>query len=161
MTVSRSHHNVSNRHIILETITANIREALSMSFQFVDNAFIDRGTRKLIRSHAAKGKNLGKGRPRRKPRATAVQLHTSARIATTRESESDDRMDDQGFILNHAFGDEFSFLAIPFELSPRSKAIFRQGLAPTRNCSRVVYSSSNSVLSPRNRVMSGFAKKRD
>lgn len=31
-----------------------------MSFQFIDNAAINYGSRKLIRSHVMKGKNLGR-----------------------------------------------------------------------------------------------------
>ncbi|KAI0973203.1 hypothetical protein F4678DRAFT_20777 [Xylaria arbuscula] len=53
-----------------------------MSVQFIDNASIDKNTRKLIRSHVAKGKNLGRtihrpSRHPRKPKVTASEQTAS------------------------------------------------------------------------------------
>lgn len=53
-----------------------------MSFKFVDNECIDRKTRRLIRSHVAKGKNLGKTLHRQRSR-TKVPGQAGGTLATT------------------------------------------------------------------------------
>lgn len=54
---------------------------LEMPFQFINNKYIDRSTRRLIRSHAAKGKNLGKTLPKRRTR-----VQDPAPVSTVKEA---------------------------------------------------------------------------
>lgn len=58
-----------------------------MTFKFIDNEVIDPRTRRLIRSHVAKGRNLGKTHSRRRARAQ-VQSHSQYRSQTTSRSTS-------------------------------------------------------------------------
>jgi hypothetical protein len=45
-----------------------------MSFQFVENGNIDGTTRKLIRSHVMRGKNVGRLKPQRLNKSSSVQV---------------------------------------------------------------------------------------
>jgi hypothetical protein len=105
----------------------NGHELLVMVFQFIDNASIDRRTRKLIRSHAAKGKNIGKGRPRRKPRPANASQPPLDSDSNQEETDADHISNEQTLFLEQPRGEALSFYNMPFELSPRLKALFYKG----------------------------------
>ncbi|KAK6067687.1 cytochrome P450 [Seiridium cupressi] len=104
----------------------NITKDATMTFQFIDNASIDANTRKLIRSQAAKGKNIGKGRPRRKPRPTDRELQSSVSGSLTGNTNADNTTCRQTLVLEHPRGDALSLYPMPFHLGPSSKNLFRQ-----------------------------------
>ncbi|KAK9422873.1 hypothetical protein SUNI508_04540 [Seiridium unicorne] len=104
----------------------DITKDATMAFQFIDNASIDVKTRKLIRSQAAKGKNIGKGRPRRKPRPTDRELQPSVSESFNGKTNADNTRWDQTLVLEHPRGDALSLYPMPFHLGPSSKVLFRQ-----------------------------------
>ncbi|CAG8981701.1 hypothetical protein HYALB_00006574 [Hymenoscyphus albidus] len=88
-----------------------------MSLLFVDNSIIDRRSRKLIRSHAAKGKNLGKTLiPRRK--RSEVGGRTVAPMPEGRRSEPES--------IERQFGDGLSVYPIPAKLPPGSRSLVQR-----------------------------------
>ncbi|ETS76761.1 hypothetical protein PFICI_12148 [Pestalotiopsis fici W106-1] len=97
-----------------------------MSFQFVDNAAIDDKTRKLIRSHAAKGKSAGKGRARRRPHQTPEQPTRDSRDANT-QLECVDTSQDENLTLERPWYDGVSLLGVSFQMSSRTKNQFSRG----------------------------------
>ncbi|KAI0468179.1 hypothetical protein F4859DRAFT_216954 [Xylaria cf. heliscus] len=99
-----------------------------MPIQFIDNASIDKKTRTLIRSHVAKGKNLGRTihRPSRHPRrrpVTASVVSSSKPTAET-ESESFNNKNPESLlsIQRHIRGDIWTLL--PFEVSQACRRLF-------------------------------------
>jgi hypothetical protein len=103
--------------------------------QFIDNTTINRETRRIIRSHAAKGKNIGKGRPRRKPaqvqgrppKLAADHARPSASDPNTTEEED---LSDTLALVERPMISLLTTLNLPFELDPHSKASFYQGRYP-------------------------------
>ncbi|TGJ86318.1 hypothetical protein E0Z10_g2454 [Xylaria hypoxylon] len=84
-----------------------------MPVQFIDNASIDKKTRTLIRSHAAKGKNLGRTihRPSRYPRKRQVAASVIASVIASEKPPSD-----EGPELFHNSGNIESSLSIQRQL---------------------------------------------
>jgi hypothetical protein len=99
-----------------------------MNFQFIDNnTGIDRGARKLIRSHASKGHKVGKKRSshlaqlRRRPTKTALAKPLLTDVDCDLDfNESDSSSPIHDFIppLRLPVGD---FMTFPGELSARSR----------------------------------------
>jgi hypothetical protein len=98
-----------------------------MPFQFVDNAAIDDKARKLIRSHVAKGKNVGKGRARKKPHPTQEQQPPRDSRDTTTLLECVDTAENDELALERPWCDGVSLMSIPFEMSSKSKNLFSRG----------------------------------
>jgi hypothetical protein len=57
-----------------------------MSFQFIKNGKVDEATRKLIRSHVMKGKNVGRTHQRRDQRQQGRGLVLNHSVSTTATS---------------------------------------------------------------------------
>ncbi|KAI0023964.1 hypothetical protein F4780DRAFT_798176 [Xylariomycetidae sp. FL0641] len=99
-----------------------------MPIQFIDHAHTDQTTKRLVRSHAAKGKNLGRklNRPSRVQRAKAVVARDKSIIPSTRDVgpvESIERAHPDARIralatVDRPFGDEF--FAVPFAYQSRT-----------------------------------------
>jgi hypothetical protein len=100
-----------------------------MSFKFVNNASIDRSTRKLIRSHAAKGKNVGKKHPSRR-KQTVLRAKLSLPLCNVKGVEETPAHESEEPVLpiERQIGDGLSVLLIPAELSPRSKVLVQRGI---------------------------------
>ncbi|KAH6654744.1 hypothetical protein BKA67DRAFT_536046 [Truncatella angustata] len=94
-----------------------------MTLQFIDNSSIDSNTRRLIRSHAAKGKNIGKGRPRRKPRPAEGSPLLS--VGGPNEPLVARSENAQRITIERPHFDAVS-LCSTFELSSTSRRMFRQ-----------------------------------
>lgn len=95
------------------------RTEITMSFIFMDNAAIDRKSRKLIRSHVAKGKNLGRVlAPRRKRCEVGVKAIMPIR---------DDRGEEGTLSIERQFGDGLSVYPIPNKLPPGSRSLVQRG----------------------------------
>lgn len=122
------------------------KQVLQMAFEFVDNTAIDRRARKLIRSHAAKGKNVGRkisrpSRPKippahwRQTRALEPLLDPESNIITGNSKalasiqypQSEARAPVIG--IEHQIGDEFSLILFPFEATPRARSLVRRGMS--------------------------------
>ncbi|KAI0458805.1 hypothetical protein F5B21DRAFT_457835 [Xylaria acuta] len=101
-----------------------------MPIQFIDNASIDKKTRTLIRSHVAKGKNLGRTihRPSRhsRKRNVAASVVSSSKLPPDTESESsgNDSLESSLSIQRHIQGDLSTLL--PFEVSQTCQRIFHR-----------------------------------
>lgn len=99
-----------------------------MSFQFVDNTAIDGKTRKLIRSHAAKGKNAGKGRHQRRSLQAQEQQPKDKSNHVTGQLEPRDKDQEDELALERPWYDAVSLLGVRFNLTPRNKNLFTQVL---------------------------------
>ncbi|KAI1424177.1 hypothetical protein F5Y12DRAFT_715530 [Xylaria sp. FL1777] len=101
-----------------------------MPIQFIDNASIDKKTRKLIRSHVAKGKNLGRTihRPSRHPRKRTVE--TSAKDTPSEEGpEICDSGNPEGPLsVQRQFQEDLS-TSLPFDASRTCRRLFCQFVA--------------------------------
>ena len=112
----------------------------NMPFEFVNNAAIDRKARKLIRSHVAKGRNVGKKRqPRRRPPEAAVKcaaLYASSASSSMTPSVEDVQIapvkKDIYSVIDRQIGDGWSILSFPTEVAPGSKAVVQRGMAMQR-----------------------------
>jgi hypothetical protein len=105
-----------------------------MPFEFINNAAIDRNARKVIRSHAAKGRNVGKTRPsRRKQPGQEVKSTTTAFNSRSVENAQESGTDETIAAIGRQIGDGLSVLSFPAELTPRSKALV-QNCIPTLDC---------------------------
>ena len=105
-----------------------------MPFEFVNNAAIDRNARKLIRSHVAKGRNVGKIRSsRRKQSSPVVKIPKS--ICSTRDvGDAQDAGKDKAIHeIERQVGDGLSVLSFPTQLTPRSRGLVQKGTAIS-NC---------------------------
>ncbi|KAI8949150.1 hypothetical protein F4801DRAFT_580693 [Xylaria longipes] len=102
-----------------------------MPIQFIDNnTFIDKKTRTLIRSHVAKGKNLGRviHRPSRYPRKRQVtaSVVSSSKPPSSTESEAynDENLESSLSIQRHLQGDLST--SLPFEVSQTCRRLFHR-----------------------------------
>ncbi|KAI1469246.1 uncharacterized protein F4812DRAFT_323434 [Daldinia caldariorum] len=100
-----------------------------MPFEFVDNAILDRRTRKLIRSQAAKGRNVGKKHPSRGRRAAI-----KANIAESHYNKPNDFLALQPRhavlpTIERQVGDSLSVFSLPVESTPGSRIIIQKALA--------------------------------
>ncbi|KAI0441315.1 hypothetical protein F4803DRAFT_576687 [Xylaria telfairii] len=101
-----------------------------MPIQFIDNASIDRKTRTLIRSHVARGKNLGRiiHRPSRHPkrRQAAATVVSSSNPAFETESESCNNGDlELSFSVQRQIEGDLS-MSLPFQVSQACRRLFYQ-----------------------------------
>ncbi|KAI1305061.1 hypothetical protein F5Y03DRAFT_163162 [Xylaria venustula] len=95
-----------------------------MSIQFIDNASIDKNTRRLIRSHVAKGKNLGRTihRPSRHPRKARVTA--SEDTAPELRPEADNSIESAvSLTIQRQLQEELSS-SLPFDTSPTCRRLF-------------------------------------
>jgi hypothetical protein len=90
-----------------------------MSFQFIDNANINRSARKKIRAHVMMKRNLGKTRPPRRKVAT-VQVKTVMPTLTTVAA-----VDIESLLPSplQQIRSEFSVYPFPAELTSRSRGL--------------------------------------
>lgn len=101
-----------------------------MPFEFVNNASIDRHARKLIRSHAAKGQNVGKKRPSKR-KEPAVRIKITLPVFDERLVPDAQGLENDKAIppfIERQIGDGLSVLSIPAELTPRSKDLVQKGM---------------------------------
>ncbi|KAI1260290.1 hypothetical protein F5Y18DRAFT_441954 [Xylariaceae sp. FL1019] len=100
-----------------------------MPFHFINNNdTIDRKARKLIRSHAAKGKNLGRTihRPSRDPRPRKDENRPVGTLPTTPPIEVDECEDGTpSFAIQRYFQEDLA-VSLPFEVNPTSRRLFHQ-----------------------------------
>ncbi|GAW13426.1 hypothetical protein ANO14919_028120 [Xylariales sp. No.14919] len=103
-----------------------------MPIQFIDNASIDKKTRTLIRSHAAKGKNLGRSihRPSRYPRKRQVAASV---ISSGEPSSGEPRSDEEHgshngrnlVSIQRQLQEDLS-TSLPFDVSRTCRRLFYQ-----------------------------------
>ncbi|KAI8631850.1 hypothetical protein F5Y19DRAFT_377458 [Xylariaceae sp. FL1651] len=102
-----------------------------MPIQFIDNTSIDRRTRKLIRSHVAKGKNVGRiiHRPSRYSRQRKVEIKATTPSSVPGhevEALSYDRNNSKSTIsIQRQFQEDLS-ASLPFHVSPMCRRLFYQ-----------------------------------
>jgi hypothetical protein len=108
-----------------------------MTFEFIDNAAIDRKTRKLIRSHAATGKNVGQKRPSRRKKQVSLG---ERRTVIPRDSRADEgsrqcKRDSQEVALRieMPISDGLFVVGFPIDLTPTSKILFHKGTVRPKN----------------------------
>ncbi|OTB00690.1 hypothetical protein M426DRAFT_267228 [Hypoxylon sp. CI-4A] len=92
-----------------------------MPFEFVDNASIDRDARKRIRSHAARGKNVGKTHPSRK-RRTALKTQTAEKTGSPTARHFYTTVP----LIERQIGDSLSVIPLPVELIPESRTLVQK-----------------------------------
>jgi hypothetical protein len=112
-----------------------------MPFQFINNECIDRSTRRLIRSHAAKGKNLGKTLPKRR---------TRVRNATPIDAANDRFISAScgGFPTTYLPADvKLSIVSFPIKLTSQSRRSLEKCMNPLFIRSRGALVNKNTVLS--------------
>ncbi|KAI0206630.1 hypothetical protein F4808DRAFT_1121 [Astrocystis sublimbata] len=102
-----------------------------MGFQFIEASSIDKKTRTLIRSHAAKGKNLGRtihrpSRHPRKPPASAAASLTSSNPPSDTDSHSCDNRELEPTLVVQRPIQEYLKSQLPFEISPACWRLFNQ-----------------------------------
>ncbi|KAI1443620.1 hypothetical protein F5Y02DRAFT_200806 [Annulohypoxylon stygium] len=97
-----------------------------MPFEFVDNTTIDRDARRLIRSHVAKGKNVGKTHPSRKKRAI-MKIETARSSDRTRKEYC--TYDMANPTIEPQIGDSLSLTSLPIESTPGSRTLIRKALS--------------------------------
>ena len=121
-----------------------------MPFEFVDNnAVIDHAARRRIRSHVAKGKNVGKTIVR-----TSRQKAFGSKANSTRElvripkasedeadSESWDRAVDE---IERQLGDGLSAFSFPVQIGPESRSLVLRG----RSCYRSQAREKMALIRP-------------
>jgi hypothetical protein len=104
-----------------------------MPFKFINNADIDHRARKLIRSHAAKGKNVGKKLQRRKrtePRTTITTPSScSQSVDISKTAAYSQYVESYNAVLTieRQLGDALSVLPIPEALITTSRGLIQQG----------------------------------
>ncbi|KAH9886101.1 hypothetical protein F4778DRAFT_786823 [Xylariomycetidae sp. FL2044] len=132
-----------------------------MEFKFVDNTAIDGESRRLIRRHVMKGRNLGKSYPMRRARrikADATASNTSSREIAVVDHTEDiphsgwDHTREPGLMLERQLGRGISWLSLPKTLTPESNRLIHDFLcqlaSPTLNpqyCIRKDIMSSGMV----------------
>lgn len=117
-----------------------------MSFIFMNNAAIDGKSRKLIRSHVAKGKNLGRVLPPRRKRCeVGIKL-----VMPTRE----DRRGKNSFSIERQFGDGLSVYPIPNKLPPGSRSLVQKGQSFSNSDPIVLLLTASSVFIPQQPFLS-------
>jgi len=112
-----------------------------MPFKFIDNTIIDRQARKLIRSHAAKGKNLGRklSRPsRQKIPPCRPKIIEIVRNQEQNPIAGNSRATGPGLIsypgneisvpIEYRIGDELSLVLFPFEATPKARSLVHRGM---------------------------------
>jgi hypothetical protein len=104
-----------------------------MPFVFLNNANIDRNARKLIRSHVAKGRNVGKKLPSRrkhcKPDVKIVaHIGRPNIIEDAKHRESEEAIP----AIERQIGDGLSVLSFPVEVTPASRGLLQRGMAPSK-----------------------------
>jgi hypothetical protein len=97
-----------------------------MSFQFVESGKTDPATRKLIRSHVMKGKNVGKTRlrPTRKDEGEVPEDH-AAKFSLSACQFNDD-VETEIPTIAPTIGHSFSALTFPCEAQPYMKNLIQQ-----------------------------------
>ena len=116
-----------------------------MPFEFINNTTIDPKARKLIRSHAAKGKNVGRklSRPSRQKiapwRYKAIEitanLETKPMACSSTTVELPSPINETNlplFRLERQIGDELSLILFPFEATPSARILVQRGVAPSQ-----------------------------
>ena len=114
-----------------------------MPFQFIDNTIIDRKARKLIRSHAAKGKNIGRKLSR--PSRQKISPHKPGIIPDALDPEAKPILGNSRvaglsscprnetsvslFRISHQIGDELSVVLFPFYTTPKARSLVQRGVA--------------------------------
>jgi hypothetical protein len=102
-----------------------------MSFVFLNNANIDRNARKLIRSHVAKGRNVGKKlSSRRRQRKQDVKIVVPIVRPNILEDGKDRESEEATPAIERQIGDGLSVLSFPVEVTPTSKGLLQRGIAP-------------------------------
>ena len=113
-----------------------------MTFKFIDNTTIDGKARKLIRSHAAAGKNVGRklSRPSRKnissnkfktmkdesvPKLKPTGGHSQAAEVIPYAGDKKKMLVTK---IEHQISDEFSFVSFPFDAMPIARSLVRRGV---------------------------------
>lgn len=99
---------------------------MATTFQFIDHSLIDRKSRRTIRSHVMKGKNVGKVRtPRRPPHGTEkTNLYNVNGHDAAAPSISPETGYDQPLVcpkLMARFGNELSGLSSACEMTPQAR----------------------------------------
>lgn len=102
-----------------------------MPFEFVDNTIIDRNTRKLIRSQAAKGRNVGKKHPSRGRRA-AIKVDIAKSNYKTKHLVSQHHHIALPTIEPQV-GDSLSVFSLPVESTPGSRTLVQKGSGRTHD----------------------------
>jgi hypothetical protein len=114
-----------------------------MEFRFIDNKTrLDRRTQRVIRSHAMKGKNLGKVLPARghknrqgeqgiiihpgriEENARPLSIEAIGPVSDAAEAHTTQSL------LNPFCGTEFSFIAFPIEVTPLVRYLFNECTRP-------------------------------
>lgn len=93
-----------------------------MALQFIDNAVLDRDAMRLVRSHAAKGRNLGRGRPRK----NALAKHEDLVEDITLQARGQSKLCS---VRNHPevpIYDGLSLLPLAWELRPATRNRLRK-----------------------------------
>ncbi|KAF3059797.1 hypothetical protein GL218_05030 [Daldinia childiae] len=98
-----------------------------MPFEFVDNTIIDHNTRKLIRSQAAKGRNVGKKHPSRGRRA-ATKADIAKSDYKTKQLVSQHHRTALPTIEPQV-GDSLSVSSLPVESTPGSRTLVQKAFA--------------------------------
>ncbi|KAF4637287.1 hypothetical protein G7Y89_g799 [Cudoniella acicularis] len=108
----------------------------NMTFEFINNAAIDRSVRKQIRSHVAKGRNIGKTLPsrRRQPKVKTTVSIWNPRTA----KDAPEPRSGEGAIptIERQIGDGLSVLSLPVELTS----------ATSRNLAKTLFTFLNGSL---------------
>ncbi|KAI8966282.1 hypothetical protein F5Y11DRAFT_188817 [Daldinia sp. FL1419] len=98
-----------------------------MPFKFIDNTIIDRNTRKLIRSQAARGRNVGKKHPSRGRRAV-IDTNT-----TKLNYDIKDLVSKCHNTVSHTIelqvGDSLSVFCLPVKSTPGSRTLIQKAFA--------------------------------
>jgi hypothetical protein len=105
-----------------------------MHFQFIDNnSKLCHAAKRRIRTHAAKGKNLGRTvvRPSKKnvlsQRRELVRV-LPLRVALPRTSSSPESEQDVALTIGRQIGDGLSGLSFPAELSQEPRELVQKGM---------------------------------
>ncbi|KAI1479565.1 hypothetical protein F4774DRAFT_381368 [Daldinia eschscholtzii] len=99
-----------------------------MVFEFINNAVLDRRTRKLIRSHAAKGRNVGKKHPSRGRRA-AIKADIAESIYKPKDMALEPHNQLMLPTIERQVGDSLSVFSLPVESTPGSRVIIQKAFA--------------------------------
>ncbi len=96
-----------------------------MPFQFIDNASIDRGARKKIRRHAAKGHNVGRVLTCRRKRST---LLAPARLQKSSDASLNVIRSGLSFPIGRSIGDNLSVCRLQADTTPASRNLILRGI---------------------------------
>ena len=95
-----------------------------MSFEFINNAAIDHMARRRIRSHVAKGKNVGKILP---PRRKQLKRATPAHLPVTASSTLGPENDEVALVLDRGVGDNLAACWFPIVPNQQSRKLILKG----------------------------------